>query len=144
MSEVISKQMEGLNSREREELLKSYAMKIEVDQDYEKPLSDEQISAAKERYTEESIKRDIKVEKFNEIKSEHNDELKKMNVQLQKNLHIVRTGTEQKKGTLFYIDDQDNKRMYIYNQEGELILDRPLKPEEKQTHMRSLSTGTNG
>ena len=43
-------------------------------------------------------------------------------------------------GTVFLFDDQRERKMYIYNEEGELVDSRPLSPDERQ--LRITETGT--
>lgn len=142
MKEELDIQLRSLSREDRIALLKGHSMKV-VNEYYEKYLSPEEISASKEKFTEDSIKARIKIEKFKEIEGVHKAEMKVINEELNENLHIIRNGSRTMLGDLFYIDDQENKRMYIYNEDGELIDERALRPDERQTRM-SIGRIANG
>lgn len=144
MSEVISKQLEGMDANEKAAFLSNHAMKVERDQFYDKPLNPGEISAAKERYTEGAIKRDMAIEAFNKVKAEHNEKVKAITKGISADLYAARTGTVQMKCDKYFVDDQEAGRMYIYSGDGELLEERALRSDEKQTRMMSIAnTGTN-
>lgn len=58
----------------------------------------------------------------------------------------IQTGFEESLQQVFLFDNQETKRMVIYDGTGEVVSERPLLPRERQTSVISLAerTGTNG
>lgn len=58
-------------------------------------------------------------------------------------LKTIKYKSETREGLLFYIDDQENGMMYIFDENAVCVEFRSLRQDEKQTKMRTLNTAVN-
>lgn len=60
-------------------------------------------------------------------------------------LNKIKTRYEETQEEVYLFDDQDARKMRIYNKLGHVVNERPLLPHERQTRIVPMSkTGTNG
>jgi len=129
---TIQEQIAGMSDLEKENYLRTNASHVEAESIYYRPLTPEEISTAKEQFTETSMELHSKEEAFKLKKDEHNAEVKFIKKDLLENLQKVKTQKEQMSGELYHFADQDERTMTILDKHGNLILERKLRPEERQ------------
>jgi len=135
-------QLASMSELERRNWLDDNASKIEENQTYHRTMTNEEIIVSKEIFAEHAIVLNAKTEEFKEIKSEFTKEAGKIQDQMKAELNKFKTGKEELKGNLYFMDDQNNSLMYVYDQTGQQIECRPLRPNEKQKTIFTLKTGT--
>lgn len=120
--------------RERLVLLRDNADKVEQTT-YQKPLTVEDLDVKREQLTENCIAlsefEDEKKEAMAVFK-EKMDPLSKQNKLL---LTQIKTKQETVEGTLFHHADHDKNVMNTYDEQGEFVSSRRLRPEEKQARL---------
>lgn len=99
---------------------------------YQKPLEDDELTKLEKEYIQSSIKFAKLKDDLDKIKEEFKSKMKPVEMLQKERIGILKTGTIQKEGTVYLIDDQENRVMNIYDEEGNFISSRPLLPAEKQ------------
>jgi gas vesicle protein len=126
--------MPELSADERLNILRNNADKVEQTT-YEKELTEDELIAKREQFVDNSIAvsklEDELSEKKKEFKSKI-DPLKLINRALQ---YEVKTKKTEVKGTIFHMADHVNGYMETYDESGELISSRRLRPDEKQARL---------
>lgn len=141
---TIQDQIKGMSNSERENYLQTNATHIEAESTYFRPLTPDEISAAKEKFTETSLNLHSKEEAFKRVKDAHTAEVKDIKKVLLENLSKVKTQKEEMVGELYHFADQEEKTMTIMDKHGNVILERKLRPEERQVKTFDiLRIGTN-
>ncbi|HEX6427978.1 MAG TPA: hypothetical protein VF008_09850 [Niastella sp.] len=127
--------MPDLLPEERLRILQTNADKVE-ETDYDKELTEEELIAKREEFVDNSIDvsklEDELAEKKKEFKNKI-EPIKLVNRALQKE---IKTKKKVVKGFLFQMADQVNSMMETYDQDGELVSSRRLRPDEKQTRLQ--------
>lgn len=140
----ISEQIKTMSAKEKEDFLRTNATHIEPSQTYTRPLTPEEITTAKEKHAELSLVSHDKSEAFKIIKDDHNITMKELKVEIKEKLFMFKNRQEQLVGELYHFADQYAKIVTILDKEGNTILERKLRPEERQgSVMDILRTGTN-
>lgn len=128
----------SMSKQERIVQLESMACKIEEGK-YFKKLSKEEIESKKENLSDNIIK-------LSELEQEKKDYIleNKGNQKplLEDNkflIEVIKTRQEEKNGRIYYIDQQEEGQMYMYDEDGNLIDQRRLRPDEKQTTIFSIN-----
>lgn len=124
-----------LTTEERINALRNNADKIETTT-YEKELTDEELDAKREEFVDNSIAvsklEDELAEKKKEFKNKI-EPLKLVNRSLQ---HEVKTKKKEVKGQLFHMANHSDSMMETYDETGEMVSSRRLRPDEKQVRMQ--------
>lgn len=126
--------MPELPDKDRVMILQQNADKVEVST-YQKPLSEEDLQQRREILTENSIKLgDLEEEKKELTKSlkERIDPLRAHNKQI---LLEIRTKQQKAEGVLYHMANHEDSVMETYDENGDFISSRRLRPEEKQVRM---------
>ena len=126
--------MPELSPQERIQVLKNNADLIE-ETTYEKDLTQEELDAKREEFVDNSIKVSTFEDEFNEEKAKFKrkiDPLKMHNKILQQE---VKTKKQKVKGVLFHMANHDTGYMETYEDTGEMIASRRLRPDEKQARL---------
>lgn len=127
--------MPEATAEERLNILKNNADKIDQTT-YEKELTEEELIAKREQFVDNSIAvsklEDELAEKKKEFKNKI-EPLKLVNRGLQ---YEVKTGKKEVKGFLYQMADHVNSMMETYDETGELVSSRRLRPDEKQVRMQ--------
>jgi hypothetical protein len=119
---------------ERLIMLKNNADKIE-ETTYDRELTLEELDAKREAFVDNSIKVSQLEDDLDGIKKSFKsqiDPIKLLNKTLQ---HEVKTKKSTVKGVLFHMAHHDEGMMEFYDENGELISTRRLRPEEKQARL---------
>lgn len=140
---TILEQIANMSPLEKENFLREQATQIMGEATYNRPLTPEEMVVAKEEFTETSIVLTTKTEEFSEVKAEFKAEEKILKAELSHKLFMVRNGHEKMKGELFHFADQDLGTMTVLDKYGNVIEERKLRPNERQTSiMSAMKTGT--
>lgn len=120
---------------ERINILRNNADKID-NTDYEKELSEEELIAKREEFVDNSIDvsklEDELAEKKKEFKNKI-EPIKLVNRGLQKE---IKTKKRWVKGQLFHMANHIDSMMETYDETGEMVSSRRLRPDEKQVRMQ--------
>jgi len=115
----------------RRQILRDHSDSSETTK-YQKPLSPDELDSKRETLTNNAIELSQHEDELNEIKKEFKakmDPLRQQNKQL---LDQIKTRQETVEGTLYNCANHITGFMETYDENGELISTRKLRPEEKQ------------
>jgi hypothetical protein len=123
--------MPELSPDERINILRNNADKVEQT-DYEKELTEDELIAKREEFVDNSIDVSKLEDELAEKKKEYKNKIepiKLINRGLQKE---IKTKKKWVKGQLFHMADHINGYMETWDETGELVSSRRLRPDEKQ------------
>lgn len=109
-----------------------------------RPYSEETKAETKDFVVNEATQIMEQSAQMKRILKEFQDAIKKNKSALQDALVTLKRGYSDNEEKVFYIDDQDAGMMDVYDSFGEFQYSRKLRPEEKQTRVLSIATGTEG
>ena len=127
--------MPDADPEERINVLRNNADKIEQT-DYEKELTEEELIAKREEFVDNSIDVSKLEDELAEKKKEYKNKIepiKLVNRSLQKE---IKTKKRWVKGQLFHMANHTDSMMETYDETGELVSSRRLRPDEKQVRMQ--------
>jgi hypothetical protein len=127
--------MPDLSAEERLNALRNNADKIESTT-YEKELTQEELDAKREQFVDNSIDISKLEDELAEKKKEYKNKIepiKLINRGLQRE---VKTKKKEVKGQLFHMANHSDSMMETYDETGELVSSRRLRPDEKQVRMQ--------
>jgi hypothetical protein len=128
----------ALTANQRFEYLQTNAAKIE-DGKYVKPLTEEEISAAKDQLTDNCIKLGDLGEEFDKLKKFYKEKMKPMRESNSMILTEIRTRQTIKEGCTYYLPNYPENVMESYNEEGEFLGSRRLRPDERQGNVFQIN-----
>ena len=140
---------EGYSEEQRLQMLKDNCNRPLEDYGYEKPLSKDQLKAVKDKLSSASVElHDVREEK-KEADTEFNDRIKNLKSTIAEQVKQLKNRTTYTCELCFEFLFRDEKKVGIYNKDGELIEERQATLKElrefedmfKQTPSRK--TGTN-
>jgi len=129
--------MPDASEKDRIILLQENACKIEPTV-YQKPLTADELAARREDLADNCIMLNNYEDDLKEIKDEFKqkmDPLKQANKTL---LTEIKTKQSTVEGTLYHLANHDDGFMETYDNNGDLISTRRLRPEEKQGNIFSI------
>jgi len=134
--------LQGLGAAERKEFLQSNAAGI-YEGKYSRPLTDEEITKAKDELSQEVLTlMDLEAD-FKELKDAHKAKVKPHEETKKLLATQVRTKQITANGIVYDLPNYETGFMEIYNQDGELLSTRKLRPEEKQGNVFQLPKTAN-
>lgn len=135
--------LKSLSANERQNHMQSNAHSIDEGK-YSRPITADEKTLLREKHTDNAIKLSDLKEEFDELKKQYKDNIDPF-VQANKTLlSEIRTSQRIEKGTLYHLANYDAGMMESYNEAGEFISSRRLRPDEKQAGLFPLpKTGTN-
>jgi hypothetical protein len=114
-----------------------------TEKSYTKNLTEEEIVERKDEYSEIAIS----LSEIATQKKEANDHFKQLvkepKAKASMLLESIKFKSEQKHGTLYLVDDQEEGMMYSFDNLGICVEARQLDKKEKQTTLRAIKSGTN-
>lgn len=120
---------------ERLQALKNHADKIEENASYERDLSEDELSAKREMFVDNSINVCMLEDELNAVKKAYKGKIEPVKTTNRGLQYEIKTKRTTEKGTLYYLANQDSGYMETYNEAGEFIGKRRLRPEERQTRL---------
>lgn len=133
--------LKKMSQHDRLVYLQTNADHIE-DGTYFMSFGEEEMSQTKDELSQAAITLSAKESAFEEVKAKHKSEIAPYKKAYNTALQNLRTQGEQIEGKLFLFADQENKMMNYYDQFGDLIRSRRLKPEERQMTIMNSSAKT--
>lgn len=109
---------------------------------YTRTLDSEEIAEAKSKLAESAIRTAGILEEKKEIMTAFKERVAEQKLIHDEHLNSVKYGSKNAEGSLFLIDDQENKIMSYFDDRGICVFQRNLKPEERQGVMR-MNTAAN-
>jgi hypothetical protein len=107
------------------------------------PLNDEELKIKREELADLAMEINELEEKKKLLMEELKFEMSGPKELYAKTLTSIRYRQDQRSGKQFMIDDQENKIMYIFDEDAVCIGTRSLKPEERQRVLKmETKTGT--
>ena len=129
--------MPDMSPQERRAALDEYADKVE-DGPYVRSLSEDEIYQRRIMVTDLFIKRRAIEEEKKAAIDEYKERLKPITEAMSEAISQIRTGLEERTGKQYLIADHENGDMNIYDEDGQFISRRRLRPDEKQTTIHQL------
>ena len=102
-------------------------------------FTEEELIEMKDRLFKAVRLRAAKQEAFIESKKEMSEELKDMITQENNLVEQISLGFREESKICFLVDNQESDNMEYYNEDGELVFTRKLRPDEKQTSLSFIS-----
>lgn len=130
--------MPDLMPLDRLTALKEDATSIE-NTTYMRPLSEEEIAIRREDMTNNMINLSRINDEKKEIAKSFKERIAPLASANQKLMSEIKTRQETVSGTLYHIADHEKSMMKSYDGEGNLIHQRRLRPDEKQTSIYDIN-----
>lgn len=144
VGDVYSKAIAEASIQERKDTLESLAYRFEKGP-YVKPLNKKELSVKREELAELAITIARLEDKKKELVAELKEEMKQPKTLFDEAREAIKYKKENRSGTLYMIDDQDNELMFIFDESATCVDMRALRKEEKQRVLKmSANTGTDG
>lgn len=124
-----------LPADERLNALRNNADKIETTT-YEKELTTEELDAKREEFVDNSIAVSKLEDELAEKKKEYKNKIEPIKLVNRMLQHEVKTKKKEVKGQLFHMANHADSMMETYDESGELVASRRLRPDEKQVRMQ--------
>lgn len=127
--------MPDATPQERIQFLRNNADRIEEDAHYDRDLTEEELVDKREQFVSNSITVDTLNDELAAIKKGYKGKLEKVKV-INKGLQFeIKTKRTSEKGTLFHMANHERGYMETYNEAGEMVYERRLRPEERQARL---------
>lgn len=123
-----------MSQQDRLQVMRNHADHIE-ETTYEKDLTSEELDSKCGEFVDNSIKVSLLEDEFNEVKATHKGKVEPIKMHNKILQQEVKTKKQKVKGILFHMANQDSGYMETYEESGELIGTRRLRPEEKQARL---------
>lgn len=131
-------------SEMRKEILEANALRVEQ-QSIRRPFTSGEKELFKHELSELSISLKKEKETAEKQIKEIKDKVKKAEEARMDRVKKLELGYEEALGYAYVFDDQERKKMVFYDRFGNVILERPMLPDERQTsHISLIASGTNG
>jgi hypothetical protein len=132
MSEIF---MPDATPSERLQALRNHADKIEENASYERELSEEELVAKREQFVDNDGNVETLEDELKAIKKNYKGKIEPIKTLNRGLRYEIKTRRTKEKGTLYHLANQDSGYMETYNEAGELIGKRRLRPDERQTRL---------
>jgi DNA integrity scanning protein DisA with diadenylate cyclase activity len=142
VNDAYDKAMLTLEENVRIDTLESIAYKVVEDGNYTKILTKDELDDKKSELAEISIKLAELEEKKKSLMQQMKLEMEEPTLIKKELLTSIKFKSETRTGSLFYIDEQEEGMMYVFDSNAICVEARPLRQDEKQTRIKILKTGT--
>lgn len=129
------------DQRDRVQALQESAAKIEQ-KEYYTPLTQGDLDLKREQFTDNSIWLGNEKAKMKELVDTHKENIKPKAEENMQLLQEITTKQSKKEGIIYHVPDYDNGIMVTYDEEGEFVESRRLRPEEKKGQSRMFVPAT--
>lgn len=136
--ENLSEQLKSMTQAAREKYFRDHAYKIDEGRFFKK-LTPEELTSRNSDYAQAALRLSDKQDEFEQVKEDFRGKIKEMEAMQVIRLSEIRSKGKWIQGQTYMIDDQVEGVMHIYDVDGELIETRPLRAEEKQTSLLSIT-----
>lgn len=130
--------LQNLSKKDRIDNLQAMAHSVE-ETTYYKQLTPDELEVRQEKFIANTMKvNDLEAKKKAFVASTTNEQ-KPLKVESIDLLQTLKTKSEKVEGVLYHIDDQDEGMMNSYDEDGNLVSSRRLRPDEKQSSIFSIA-----
>lgn len=130
--------LQNLSKKDRIDNLQAMAHSVE-ETTYYKQLSPEELEVRQEKFIANTMKmNDLETKKKAFVESVKSEQ-KPLSVENTDLLQSLKTKTEKVEGVLYHIDDQDEGMMNSYDEDGNFVSSRRLRPDEKQSSIFKIA-----
>lgn len=130
-----TKFMPDATNRDRIQVMQDTAIKVE-DDSYYVPLTQGALDQKREQFTDNSIYLGKKKSEIKELVDTLKEEIKPKVEESQKLLQEITTKQEKREGTVYHLPDYDRSMVVSYDQDGEQVGERRMRPDEKNGQSR--------
>lgn len=123
--------LRSLSANERLTFLQNNAHSADEGK-YSRAISDEEKTLSRELHVDNSIRLSDLKETFDEVKKQYKKDIEPFETVNKVLLNEIRTGYRLCTGTQYRLANHDSGWMETYNEDGNLISTRRLRPDEKQ------------
>lgn len=136
--------LQTVSKAERRQILRDTADKKELFT-YPKALDEKEVTHLKDQFTINAITLAKHDEARQEFLTDWKSKVKPLKLEMQDQMRVIRTKVEEITEDVYLISDQQDGVMGYYNEDGDLVYERPLMPDEQQISLvdKSKLTGTN-
>lgn len=131
--------LKDLSPQQRKEHLQTNAVDIDQSKKYQKPLTPDELDVKRELLTDNSIKLSEWDDELSIIKDTYKGKMKPLQKENKQLLWEIKTRQTTVDGALYHLPNFDSGFMETYNEDGELIATRKLRPDEKQQTLYSIT-----
>ncbi len=133
MSKSIHAQIpENLHGEELKDWLETNASTTKEDE-YTRYLTPEELIEKNAEYVKTGMQHDVISEEFADVRKGYTSRLKTCKTEIKNLSKIIRRKAVQEFGPIFIFRDDDKGRIIEYTATGQLIVDRRMTPEDRQT-----------
>lgn len=126
--------MPDVTPEERINILRNNADKVEQTE-YEKELTEDELVARREQFVDNSIDVSKLEDELAEKKKEYKNKIEPIKLVNRGLQREIKTKKKEVKGFLYHMADHINNMMETWDESGELVSSRRLRPEEKQARL---------
>lgn len=123
--------LKTLPESDRTLVLTSEAIEVEKGT-YMRPLSDEELREYKDSLAKTSIDQAVLLDELTEIKKDFKLKLDPLRSEISSCIDAIKNQSIMVTGDQYKLPDYDNQMIHIVDQEGNVILSRPMYPRERQ------------
>ena len=113
--------------------LEANADKVVEDYHYIREMTEFERIELEARYLELSKKFDALQEEFKKIKEEFDLKMNPIKKQIGLDIKTIRQGRIHESGTVYIMDNYDDRVTEVYNEKGYLVEERPLRAKQQKT-----------
>jgi hypothetical protein len=130
----VKNHLHGLPQKEKEQWLETHATKIEEGQ-YFRPYDGEDLNQGRADFTAKAIELTRIEAEFEEIKNNFKAKIKMAKAQRAILMQNLMQQGEWLDGKQYMFDDQEIGMMHLFDESGQIISSRRLRPEERQMNL---------
>lgn len=121
----------------RRQMLYDNCEKIE-ELEYRREFDNEELAELKDNLSQFLIQLNTLEEELEEIKNDYKEKTKPLKQTIKETMNKVRDGSELIKQQCYKFMDWDQKQVGYYNDDGELVMERPMMKSERQSSIFTL------
>ena len=111
--------------------LDANADRVETDYHYIRELTEAEKDEIEARYITCSKQMNALEEEKKALMEQMKTRIDPVKKVMDEDIKILRSGRKSEKGTVYVIDDHDNRKSLVYSEQGILIEERPLRTKQK-------------
>lgn len=134
---MIPDHVKQMSPMQRLEWLEANADETE-EKTYQKRISDDDRSFLNHDLAENLVELNRKEDELKAVKENYKEIMDPIKTEIKNIVSKMRTGAEEVTDTVYHLRDYDKQRVYEYDRDGNEILTRPMKAEERQLVIKAL------
>ena len=136
---------QNLSALERVQALEDNALDVVHGFTYQRELTDEELADIRIEFATSHLDlKQLDAQKA-ELLAEINGKIKNLKLQAASQLQMIETGREPLTGTVYFLQDFDANKIRIYDADGYMVAERPMRGNERQGNIfgsGETATGT--